>query len=76
MLYQLLTTMYCPTEPSRSADLHVFKPSSKIPRCYFFCGPFMFFLSVFAIPLYASVYLCLVITCWERVGLLALVCGV
>ena len=35
-----------------------------------------FFLSCFAMPFYASVYLCLVITCWERADLLALVCGV
>ena len=28
-----------------------------------------------AMPLCASVYMCLVITCWERAGLLALVCG-
>ena len=27
-------------------------------------------------PLCASVYLCLVVTCWERADLLALVCGV
>ena len=31
---------------------------------------------VFALPFYASVYMCLVVTCWERAGLLALVCGV
>ena len=27
-------------------------------------------------PLYAFVYMCLVVTCWERADLLALVCGV
>ena len=31
---------------------------------------------VFVMPLCASVYLCLVVTCWERADLLALVCGV
>ena len=31
---------------------------------------------VFVMPLCSSVDLCLVITCWERAGLLALVCGV
>ena len=36
----------------------------------------VFFCIVFAMPLYASVYMCLVITCWERVDLLGLVCGV
>ena len=32
------------------------------------------FFLVFVMPLCASVYLCLVVTCWERAGLLALVC--
>ena len=27
-------------------------------------------------PLCASVYMCFVVTCWERADLLALVCGV
>ena len=36
----------------------------------------VFFYLVFALPLYASVYMCLVVTCWERADLLALVCGV
>ena len=35
-----------------------------------------FFCLVFAMPLYASVYMCFVVTCWERADLLALVCGV
>ena len=37
---------------------------------------FVFFCLVFAMPLYASVYMYLVVTCWERADLLALVCGV
>ena len=36
----------------------------------------MFFYVVFVMPLSASVYICLVVTCWERADLLALVCGV
>ena len=36
--------------------------------------PLCFFCLVFAMPLYASVYICLVVTCWERADLLALVC--
>ena len=36
----------------------------------------MFFCLVFAMPLCASVYMCLVVTCWERADLLALFCGV
>ena len=38
----------------------------------------MFFLSCvcYDFYLYPSVYLCLVVTCWERADLLALVCGV
>ena len=35
----------------------------------------LFFCLVFVMPLCASVYLCLVVTCWERTDLLALVCG-
>ena len=35
-----------------------------------------FFCLVFAMPLCASVYMCLVVTCWERTDLLALVYGV
>ena len=42
---------------------------------FFFCGSFMFFCVVFAMPLCASVYMCLVVICWERADLLALVCG-
>ena len=38
---------------------------------------FMFLLClVFAMSLCASVYMCFVVTCWERADLLALVCGV
>ena len=36
----------------------------------------MFFCLVFAMPLYAFVHMCLVVTCLERADLLALVCGV
>ena len=54
-----------------------FKPSSKIflltvPRWLFFCGSFVFFVSCVS-HAFASVYCCLVVTCWERVDLLALV---
>ena len=34
-----------------------------------------FFCVVVAMPLYASVNMCLVVTCWERADLLALVCA-
>ena len=34
------------------------------------------FCLVFAMSLCASVYICFVVTCWERADLLALVCGV
>ena len=34
------------------------------------------FCRVFAMSLCASVYMCFVVTCWERADLLALVCGV
>ena len=35
-----------------------------------------FFCLAFAMPLCASVYMCLAVTCWERADLIALVCGV
>ena len=35
-----------------------------------------FFCLMFAMCLCASVYMCFVVTCWERADLLALVCGV
>ena len=35
--------------------------------------PLCCFCFVFAMPLYTSVYMCFVVTCWERVDLLALV---
>ena len=35
-----------------------------------------FFCLVFVMSLCASVYMCFVVTCWERADLLALVCGV
>ena len=34
------------------------------------------FCLVFGMSLCASVYMCFVVTCWERADLLALVCGV
>ena len=37
---------------------------------------YIFFCFVFAMPLCASVYMCLVVICWERADLLALVRGV
>ena len=37
---------------------------------------FFLFRLVFAMPLCASVYMCLVDTCWEKADLLALVCRV
>ena len=54
-----------------------FEPSSKIfllavPRRYFFCGSFVFFVSCVS-HAFASVHCCLVVTCWERADLLTLV---
>ena len=36
----------------------------------------VFFSVMFVMPLCASVYMCLVVTCRERADLLAFVCGV
>ena len=37
---------------------------------------YVFFCLVFAMSLCASLYMCFVVTCWERADLLALICGV
>ena len=66
----------------RLALLNRFKPSSKI-----FCTDcskavlllwifYDFFGLVFAMSLCASVYMCFLVTSWERADLLAIVCGV
>ena len=57
-----------------------FKPSSKIflstvPKRYFFCRSFVLFMSCVWHP-FASVHCWLVVTCWERSYLLALLCDV
>ena len=36
----------------------------------------LFYCLAFVMLLYASVYMCLVVTCWERADLLAIVCVV
>ena len=43
-----------------------------LPMRCFFCGAFVLFLSCVCYAL--AHYLCLVVTCWERADLLALVC--
>ena len=45
-------------------------------RRYFFCGSFVDLCFVFVMLSLASVYCCLVVSCWERADLLALVCDV
>ena len=53
------------------------KRAKTVRRRYFFSGSFMFlFCLVFAMSLCASVYMCFVVTRWERADLLALVCCV
>ena len=48
-----------------------------VPRRSFFCGSFMLlFCLVCAMSLCTSVYMCFVVTYWERADRLALVCGV
>ena len=44
-------------------------------RQYFFFGSFVLFMSCVC-HAFASVHCCLVVTCWERADLLALVCYV
>ena len=52
------------------------KQLPKILKACLFCGPFMFLFCLVFYVLCASVYMCFVVTCWERADLLALVCGV
>ena len=42
---------------------------------YFFCGSFVLFMSCVC-HAFVSVHCCLVVTCWERADLLALICDV
>ena len=53
----------------RNGLVHLIKAGSFIRLKRAFCF-------VFAMPMCASVYMCLMITCWERVDFLALVCCV
>ena len=55
-----------------------FPHREKIYRTFYIVlRSFMFlFCLVFAMSLCASVYMCFVVTCWERADLLALICGV
>ena len=63
------------SKPTLSTPVKDFTDRSK--AVLLFCGSFMFlFCLVFAMSLCASVYICFVVTCWERADLLALVCGV
>ena len=56
-------------ETGLSPPVKYFTDSSKAVLLCFFCP-------VFVMPLCASVYLCLVVTCWENADLKALVWGV
>ena len=48
-----------------------------VPSRYFYCGSFMgFFLFCVCYAFVCVCLLCLVVTCWIRADLLALVCGV
>ena len=65
----------------RLAPWNQFEPSSKtfywpIQGGTSFVDLLCFFCLVFVMPLSVSIYLCLVVTCWERADILALVCGV
>ena len=54
---------------------HPVKYLLTVPRWYFFCRSFVLFMSC-VWHAFMSVHCCLVVTCWERVDLLALVCDV
>ena len=90
VFFALSHTILDIVEPAAYIDIDVYKNKFSnnfrekklsltltVPRRYFFCGSFMFLFSlVFAMSLCASVYMCFVVTCWERADLLALVCGI
>ena len=66
------------TKGEVGTPLNRFNPSSKtkiltVPRRCFFCGSFMLFLSCFVMLSCTSVRWCLVVTCFERADLLALI---
>ena len=61
--------MYCKTCVKRPLSKRLKTGTSFVDLLCFFC-------LVFAMPLYASVYICLVVTCLDWADLLALVCGV
>ena len=77
----LCVLIHIRTKGEVGEPLNRFKPSSKIflltvPMRCFFCGSFMLFLSCFVMLSCTSVCRCLVVTCWERADILALVCDV
>ena len=59
-------------ETSLSPPVKYFTDRFKVD---FFCGSLMLFLSCVSHS-FASIHCCLVVTCWERADLLALVCDV
>ena len=74
-----LKTITCgkPTFACSFIVMCLFKPSSKIFYWPFQGGTsFVDLLCFCSVSLCASVYMCFVVTCWERACLLALVCGV
>ena len=69
------------TKGEVTAPLNWFKYSMKYftdrSKTVFFYGSFVFFFCLVCYAFVrASVYMSLVVTCWERADLLALVCGV
>ena len=74
-MLQRTETRVCKYETGISPPVKYFTDHSKavLILCIFYV---FFFCPVFAMPLCVSVYLCLVVTCWERADLLALICCV
>ena len=65
-MYNGLSQVYCIIS---EGIMHSMQKVDKSNFMFFFC-------LTFAMPLCAFFYMCLVVTCWERADLLALVCGV
>ena len=67
---------YCMPLYNFQTRRHVIQVSIRYFNGLGFCESFMLFLSCFVMLSCTSVCLCLVVTCWERADLLALVCDI
>ena len=72
MAYAIITTCFVRVEYFNNIFNFEFSADNLRKRVIFY----VFVLSCVCYVLCTSVYMCFVVTCWERADLLALVCGV